>query len=115
MSNVIGNKDYEALKAVNKELIALYWDIGSLIVKRQAEHGWGKSIVESIARDLQLEFPGIKGFSAQNLWRMRQFYVAYKTNIKLSPMVREIGWSHNVIILLTMSCLKKSVIRQNLL
>lgn len=116
MRNVIGNKDYkallqeikqrvykaqyEALKAVNKELIALYWDIGSLIVNKQAEHGWGKSIVESIARDLQLEFPGIQGFSAQNLWRMRQFYLTYKSSTKLSPMVREIGWSHNVIILM---------------
>jgi len=91
---------YEALKAVNKELIGLYWDIGQMIVKRQKEHGWGKSVVESLAKDLQLEFPGIQGFSAQNLWRMRQFYLAYSENKKLSPMVREIGWSHNIIILM---------------
>ena len=89
---------YEALKAVNKELIALYWDIGRMIVERQKRHGWGKSIVESLARDLRLEFPGVKGFSTQNLWRMRLFYLVYKDNPKLSPMVREIGWSHNIII-----------------
>lgn len=115
MSNVIGNKyykallqeikqrvykaQYEALKAVNKELIALYWDIGSLIVKKQAEHGWGKSIVESIARDLQLEFSGMQGFSPSNLWRMRLFYECYRDKEKLAPLVREIGWSHNIIIM----------------
>lgn len=53
-----------------------------------------------LAKDLQAEFVGIRGFSAQNLWRMRQFYLAYEGHEKLSPMVREIGWSHNIIILM---------------
>lgn len=96
----VARAQYDALKAVNKELIALYWDIGRMIVDRQKEHGWGKAIVESLARDLQLEFPGMQGFSAQNLWRMRQFYSIYAENQKLSPLAREIGWSHNVIILM---------------
>lgn len=64
------------------------------------KYGWGKGIVESISKDLRLEFHGINGFSAQNLWRMRQFYLAFSGNAKLSPLVREIGWSHNVIILM---------------
>jgi hypothetical protein len=50
----------EALKAVNKELIALYWDIGKSIVQRQAKYGWGKVVVKSLAKELQLEFPGKK-------------------------------------------------------
>ena len=100
IKNRIHKAQYEALKAVNRELIALYWDIGSLIVGRQKKHGWGRSIVENIAKDLQIEFAGIRGFSVQNLWRMRQFYLAYERNEKLSPLVREIGWSHNVIILM---------------
>lgn len=91
---------YEALKAVNKELIALYWDIGRMIVARQRGESWGKSVVQRLAGDLQSEFPGVAGFSAQNLWRMKQFYQAYAKKPKLSPMVREIGWSHNVIILM---------------
>jgi hypothetical protein len=66
---------YEALKAVNKELIALYWDIGRMIVERQQETSWGKSVVENLAKDLQTEFPGIQGFSARNIWRMRDFYL----------------------------------------
>jgi len=115
MDNVIGNKDYkallqeikqrvykaqyEALKAVNKELIALYWDIGRLIVKKQAEQGWGKSIVENLAKDLQVEFVGMQGFSARNIWYMRNFFMFYSQNKKLQPLVAEIGWTHNIIIM----------------
>ena len=95
---------YAALKSVNKELIGLYWDIGRIIEERQQGITWGKSVVECLAGDLQKEFPGIHGFSAQNLWRMKQFYVAYSKNEKLSPMVREIGWTHNVLVL--MGCKK---------
>lgn len=91
---------YDALKTVNKGLINLYWDIGANIVEKQKKSGWGKSIVENLARDLQKEFPGIQGFSAQNIWRMKQFYIAYTDNKKLSPMVREIGWTHNVVIMM---------------
>jgi predicted nuclease of restriction endonuclease-like (RecB) superfamily len=90
---------YEALKAVNRELIALYWDIGHLIVTRQEGKTWGKSVVTTLAKDLQAEFPGISGFSAANLWRMKSFYESYVASEKLAPMVREISWSHNVTIL----------------
>lgn len=73
----IRSAQYDALRAVNKELIGLYWDIGRMIEVRQQGETWGKSVVASLARDLQQEFPEIQGFSAQNLWRMRQFYLAY--------------------------------------
>lgn len=90
---------YEALKQVNRELIELYWDIGRMIEERQKEYGWGKSVVQNLAKDLQEEFPGIKGFSVANLWRMKNFYFKYKENEKLAPMVREISWTKNVIIM----------------
>ena len=95
----IRTAQYEALKAVNKELIALYWDIGKAIIERQKGKSWGKSVVERLAADLQQEFPGIGGFSARNIWRMREFFLTYWENEKLSPMVAEIGWTHNLIIL----------------
>lgn len=95
----IRTAQYEALRAVNRELIGLYWDIGRLIVERQAGESWGRSVVETLARDLQAEFPGLRGFSARNIWRMRDLYITYSGNKKLSPMVAEIGWSHNVVIL----------------
>lgn len=89
---------YKALKTVNLELINLNWYIGKSIVEKQEQLGWGKSIVETLSKDLQIEFPGIHGFSSQNLWRMRRFYLEYQDNTKLAPMVREIGWSHNIAI-----------------
>jgi predicted nuclease of restriction endonuclease-like (RecB) superfamily len=95
----IRSAQYEALKAVNKELVTLYWDIGKLIVERQDREGWGKSVVERLANDLQNEFPGIGGFSTSNLWRMKGFCEAYADFPKLAPLVREIGWSHNVVIM----------------
>ena len=89
---------YEALKAINKELINLYWDIGKMIVERQQSSGWGKSVVETLSHDLQNEFPGINGFSVRNLWYIRTFYSIYSKNPKLQPLVAEIGWTQNVII-----------------
>lgn len=95
----IRSAQYEALRAVNRELIGLYWDIGRLIVERQAGESWGKSVVETLARDLRTDFPGLRGFSASNLWRMKLFYENYAASEKLAPLVREIGWSHNLAIL----------------
>jgi predicted nuclease of restriction endonuclease-like (RecB) superfamily len=95
----IHEAQYEALKAVNKELIALYWDIGRMIAERQRAEAWGKSVVERLAQDLQAEFPGVGGFSARNIWYMRNFYLTYSDNEKLQPMVAEIGWTHNLIIM----------------
>lgn len=90
---------YEALRAVNKELITLYWDIGKMIVGRQNGPTWGKAIVEQLAIDLQNFFPGISGFSTSNLWRMKHFFENYHDSEKLAPLVREISWSHNLIIM----------------
>ena len=81
---------YAALKAVNKELVGLYWDIGRMIAERQKVEGWGKSVVQQLAKDLQAEFPGMRGYSAQNLWYMRQFFLEYHENVKLQPLVGEI-------------------------
>lgn len=87
-----------ALKAVNKELIALYSDIGKIIVQRQERFGWGKSVVERLSKELQSEIEGLSGFSPQNLWNMRQYYLTYKDNEILQTLSREISWSHNVLI-----------------
>ena len=92
------SSQYEALKKVNKELISLYWNIGEDIVLKQEKYNWGKSVVKNLSAELQKEFVGMKGFSSQNLWNMRQFYLEYKENEKLQTLSREIGWSHNVAI-----------------
>jgi len=80
-----------AARAVNRDLILLYWDIGRGIVERQEKLGWGKSIVEHLARDLQAEFPGSQGFSARNLWYMRCFYAEYAAPAILQQLAAELG------------------------
>jgi predicted nuclease of restriction endonuclease-like (RecB) superfamily len=99
IKNRVRAAQYDALKAVNLQLITLYWDIGRIIVERQQEKNWGKSVVERLGADLRQEFPGLSGFSARNIWYMRKFYLCYRENQKLQPMVAEIGWTHNLIIL----------------
>ncbi len=84
-----------AFRAVNKELIGLYWDLGKMIVERQQLHGWGKSVVEMLVKDLQMAFPRMLGLSASNMWRARAFYLAYCDAQFLAPLAREIGWTHN--------------------
>ena len=99
VKNHIRQRQYQALRAANKELLALYWWLGESISRRQAEQSWGKAVVETLARDLQAEFPGRNGFSAQNLWLMRQFFNEYSDKPKLQPLVGEISWTHNLLIM----------------
>ena len=95
----IRSAQYAAFKAVNKELVGLYWDIGRMIVERQENAGWGKGVVNTLAADIRAAFPGVSGFSVQNLWYMRQFYQEYRMAEKLQPLVGEIGWAHNLVIM----------------
>ena len=88
----IRQRQHQALRAANRELLALYWWLGENISRRQTELGWGKGVVETLARDLQAEFPGRNGFSAQNLWLMRQFFNEYSDKPKLQPLIGEISW-----------------------
>ncbi len=66
-----------AARAVNRDLILLYWDIGRAIVEKQEELGWGESVIDRLSHDLQKTFPGASGFSPRNLRSMRQLYTAY--------------------------------------
>lgn len=95
----IRSAQYEVLKAVNHEMIALYWEIGKRITEQQATLGWGKSVVETLSHDIQKEFPGIQGFSARNMWNMAKFYSEYQDNKILQPIVAEISWSKHIVIL----------------
>lgn len=90
---------YEMLKTVSRETVKLYWNIGKLVSKKVKQERWGKSIVEQLSKDLQSEFPGIRGFSARNIWNMKSFYEVYSQNEKLQPLVAEIGWVQNCIII----------------
>src|SRR5689334_8699711 len=78
-----------ALQQVNHTLIGLYWDLGQLIVEKQQQAGWGKSVVANLSNDLRNEFVGMSGLSVQNLWYMRQFYLEYHQSSILQPVVGE--------------------------
>ena len=95
----VRSAQYAALKAVNTELVRLYWDIGRMIAQRQEKAGWGRSVVGNLSADLRREFPGVAGFSVQNLWYMRQFYLEYNGHERLQPLVGEIAWAHNLAIM----------------
>lgn len=97
--SLIKKSRINAIKAVNKELIDLYWSIGEYIDKRISNSDWGQSVVKQLANYLQRNEPHLKGFSDKNLWRMRQFYENYKDSPKLSSLVREISWTNNLVIL----------------
>ena len=85
----ISSARLSAARAVNRDLILLYWDIGRGIVEKQEAMGWGESVVELLSRDLQKAFPGLTGFSVANLWRMRQFYAEHSTETFLAQVARE--------------------------
>ena len=78
-----------AYRRLNRELIRLYWDVGKGIVDGQEKFGWGKGVVEKLSEDLMAEFNGRGGFSPNNLWRMRNFYLTYIDNAKLAQLVQE--------------------------
>jgi predicted nuclease of restriction endonuclease-like (RecB) superfamily len=86
-------------KAVNNGLIGMYWEIGEYITQKVLENGWGKNTILEFSQFINTRYPDIKGFSPQNIWRMKQFYETYQNKPKLSPLVREITWSHNLLIM----------------
>lgn len=95
----IRSSRFKVIRTVNSELNALYWAIGKEIVERQARHSWGKSIVERLSVDLGTEFAGVNGYSVQNLWYMRQFYLEYHETPNLQQLVGEIPWGQNLLIM----------------
>jgi len=85
--------------AVNTELIDLYWQVGEYISRKLTTATWGEGVVDQLARYIARKHPDIKGFTRRNLFRMHQFYETYRAEPKLSPLVRELPWTHNLLIL----------------
>lgn len=98
ITHLIAEAKQRAYQAVNHELVTLYWNIGEYLHQQVSTKAWGKAVVQELATFIAHTEPNVKGFSAQNLWRMKQFYETYKDEPKLSTLLREIGWSHNSLI-----------------
>ena len=95
----IQNSKQKAYASVNSILVELYWEIGAYISKKVKSKSWGKGTVEELSRFIQTKEPNIKGFTARNIWRMKQFYETYKDNQKLSTLLTQLTWSNNLLIL----------------
>lgn len=90
----------EVIRLANTSMIDLYWRIGQYISNKIAVSEWGDGVVKQLAEYIEKSSPDTKGFSDKNLWRMKQFYETYKdADEKLSPLVRQISWTSNLIIL----------------
>ena len=89
----------QTVRTANKNLLDFYWWLGQEIVKQQEALHWGAGVIERLSKDLKKSFPVKAGFSPQNLWRIRKFYLEYKALPILSQLVREIPWGHNILIM----------------
>jgi hypothetical protein len=90
---------YQALKSFSREKVLMAWDFGKVISEKVASEKWGSNVIDNLAKDLQLAFPGITGFSSRELIYMRQFYVFHSQNSITHPLVAKLSWSNNKIIL----------------
>ena len=109
----------KAIYSANEEMLSMYWDIGKLLCESQKQIGWGNNALEQLANDLKNDYPKVKGFSVRNYQFMIQFYkeynqeltntkqaVSYLTDVKIMLPVKQLSWSHNVILMQKVKDLK---------
>ena len=89
----------KAFEVVNLALMETYWTVGGYLCRKVVQAGWGKGVVKELAGWLQTQAPEVKGFSAQNLWRMKQFHEMFSADEKLSALPRVLSWTHYCILL----------------
>lgn len=85
--------------AFNTTMIELYWSIGEFIQRKITDDGWGEGTVDALAEQIRRKWPNVRGYSASNLWRMMQFSETYRGRPNLAPLVRELSWPHNLLIM----------------
>ena len=88
-----------ALRKVNEELIRMYWSVGEYLSAESKNVVFGDKYIDTIAKEIQVMFPGIKGFNRRGLYRMKQFYELYKDNPTVSPLVTQISWTNHLLIM----------------
>lgn len=105
LKNKVRSNQLKAAVKVNYELLDLYWSLGKEIVEKQKQYSWGDSFIKNLSKDLQQEFPGMKGFSIQNIKNIRYWYNFYTSHLiglqavsqleKIETMIKSIPWGHN--------------------
>ena len=97
--NMIEERRQNAYKKVNEELISLYWDFGKYISEKVNDSNWGDKIVDKLVEFMKREYPTMRGFNKRGIYRMKQFYETYKDFPFVSPLVTQISWTNNLLIL----------------
>ena len=97
--SIIENAKGRALKAVNAELINMYWEVGEYLSKLCAESSFGDKVIDEVADYISKANPTIKGFNRRGLYRMRQFYETYKDDEFVTPLVTQISWTNHLLIM----------------
>ena len=96
---IIETSRNNALRKVNEELICMYWSVGKYLSVESQNATFGDKYIDTIAKEIQVMFPGIKGFNRRGLYRMKQFYELYKDNPTVSPLVTQISWTNHLLIM----------------
>ncbi len=97
VKSIVNRARYYSLRAINVEVTKQYWEVGKILAGK-SENSWGNSVIEKFSKDLNLEYPGVKGFSVSNLRYMRQFYTTYTDWLIHQQLVGGIPWGHNIVI-----------------
>ena len=90
-----------AYKKVNEEMILLYLDVGKYLYKLQRNSKFGDKITLKAADFMKNNYPNIKGFTKRNIERMIQFYKIYKDDEIATPLVTQISWTNNLLIIIS--------------
>ena len=96
-----------AYRKVNEELISLYWDFGKYVSEQINNSTWGDKLVDKLAEFMKVNYPGMRGFNKRGLYRMKQFYETYKDNEIVSPLVTQLSWTNNILILSSTDSMKE--------
>lgn len=97
--NIIENAKKKAYQKVNEELITMYWSVGKFVSEEMKDASYGDAFMDELADYIQSSYPGIKGFNRRGLYRMKQFFETYVDYEKVSPLVTQISWTNNLLIL----------------
>ncbi len=97
--HIIDNARSRAMKAVNAEMIQMYWSVGEYLSMLCTNAAFGDKIVEDVAAYIAKENPGAKGFNRRGLYRMKQFYETYKDDEFVTPLVTQISWTNHLLIM----------------
>ena len=97
--NIIQNHRQSAYRKINEELVTMYFEIGKYLSEKVKSEDWGSKAIDKLVLTIKSQYPYLKGFNRAGLYRMIQFYETYRDNIIVSPLVIQLSWTNNLLIL----------------